>query len=307
MNERIAIIDLGTNTFHLLIAEIENGKPQILLREKAGVKLGKAGINDNLIQADAIHRAIATLQNYKAKMEDAQVSRVYAFGTSSLRNAKNAADVTAQIKATTGIDVNIISGNEEAEMIYKGVQSALDLGNDISLIMDIGAGSVEYILANGQRTVWKRSLEMGAQRILEKFSISDPITPKQILSLNDFFIQSLADLDAAVQNHPPVALVGSSGTFDTLSDIYCIENNIVKGEYDSETPLTLECFYSIYNRIIKMSRTERMAMLGMIELRVDLIVVGCCLVRYVIEKYKLQQIRVSGYSLKEGALAMLSN
>lgn len=307
MNEKVAVMDLGTNTFHLLIAEIENGKTQILHREKVGVKLGKSGINDNLIQTDAIHRAIATLQNFKAKMDEVQVSKVYAVGTSALRNAKNAVDVTAQIKAATGIDVNIISGNEEAEMIYKGVQSALDLGSEISLIMDIGAGSVEYILANGKNTLWKRSLEMGAQRVLERFSISDPITPEQVKALDDFFVQSLAEVDAAIQNYPPTTLVGSSGTFDTLSDIYCLENNIIKGEHDSETPLTLECFYSIYNRIIKMSRVERMAMLGMIELRVDLIIVGCCLVRYILEKYKLQQIRVSSYSLKEGALAMLSN
>lgn len=307
MIEKVAIIDLGTNTFHLLIAEIKSGKTKILHREKVGVKLGKSGINDNLIQTDAIHRAIATLQNFKAKMDELQVSKVSAFGTSALRNAKNAVDVTSQIKAATGIDVNIISGNEEAEMIYKGVQSALSLGNEISLIMDIGAGSVEYILANEQTTLWKRSLEMGAQRVLEKFTISDPITSEQIQTLNNFFSESLPEVDAAIKQHPPITLVGSSGTFDTLSDIYCVENNIVKGEHDSETPLTLDCFYSIYDRIIKMSRAERMAMLGMIELRVDLIVVGCCLVRYIIEKYKLQQIRVSSYSLKEGALAMLSN
>lgn len=306
MNEKVAIIDLGTNTFHLLIAEIANGKTQILHREKVGVKLGKSGINDNIIQTDAIYRAIATLQNFKIKMDEEQVSKIHAFGTSALRNAKNAVDVTEQIKAATGIDVNIISGNEEAEMIYRGVQSALSLGNEVSLIMDIGAGSVEYILANRQNTLWKQSLEMGAQRVLEKFSISDPITSEQIQALNDFFRESLSEVDAAIKQHPPVTLVGSSGTFDTLSDIYCVENNIVKGEHDSETPLTLDCFYSIYDRIIKMSRAERMAMLGMIELRVDLIVVGCCLVRFILEKYKLQQIRVSSYSLKEGALAMLS-
>lgn len=307
MNEKVAIIDLGTNTFHLLIAEIGNGKTQILHREKVGVKLGKAGINHDLIQPDAINRAILTLQNFKAKMDADYVSKICAFGTSALRNAKNASAVTAQIKSATDIDIDIISGDEEAEMIYKGVQSALLLGKETSLIMDIGAGSVEYILANEQQTLWKRSLEMGAQRVLEKFSISDPITPEQIKSLNQFFAQSLNAVDEAIQKHPPVTLVGSSGTFDTLSDIYCIENNITKGEHDSETPLTLECFYSIYDRIIKMSRAERMAMLGMIELRVDLIVVGCCLVRYILEKYKLQQIRVSSYSLKEGALAMLSN
>ena len=307
MNEKVAIIDLGTNTFHLLIADTGTQKPEIIHHEKVGVKLGKAGINQDYIQPDAVNRAIITLQNFCAKMQQYEVSKVHAFGTSALRNAKNAKEVTDQIKSATDIDISIISGDEEAEMIYQGVRSALDLGTDISLIMDIGAGSVEFILANQEKTFWKKSLEIGAQRILEKFSISDPITPSEIESLDTFFNESLKEVDHAVKLYPPKMLIGSSGTFDTLSDVYCMEKNIQSGEHDSETPLTLDYFHSIYGRIIKMSRAERMTMLGMIELRVDLIVVGCCLVRYLIEKYKIEQIRVSRYSLKEGALSMLSN
>lgn len=305
MNEKVAIIDLGTNTFHLLIAEIENGKTNILHREKVAVKLGKAGINQDIIQPDAIDRAILTLQNFKTKMDAAAVTKISAFGTSALRNAQNAKVVTDRIEESTGIKISIISGDAEAEYIYEGVKSALALSNQTSIIMDIGAGSIEFIFANNEGTLWKRSLEIGAQRILEKFNISDPITQQEYEQLNLFFDESLQEVDQAAKEFKPAILVGSSGTFDTLSDIYCVENNIQKGEHDSETPLTIECFYSIFNRIIKMNRVERMTMLGMIELRVDLIVVGCCLVKYMLEKYGLGQIRVSSYSLKEGALAML--
>jgi exopolyphosphatase/guanosine-5'-triphosphate,3'-diphosphate pyrophosphatase len=307
MNQKLAVIDLGTNTFHLMIAETNNSKNLIIHREKVAVKLGKAGINQDIIQDDAIDRAILTLQNFKAKMDQEGVVTVHAFGTSALRNAKNASVVLEQIKSATSIEISVISGDEEAEMIYKGVQSALDLGNETSLIMDIGAGSVEFILANGTKTLWKRSLEIGAQRILELYQLNDPIRAEEIHQLNQFFETSLTEVYEATLLYPPVTLVGSSGTFDTLSDLYCAENNIPTSESDSETPLTIEYFDSVYKRLIKMNRTERMNMLGMIELRVDLIVVGCCLVRYMLEKYKLKQIRVSSYSLKEGALAMLSN
>ena len=306
MNQKLAVIDLGTNTFHLMIAESNGSKSTILYREKVAVKLGKSGINQDVIQEDAIHRAILTLQEFRSKMDHEGVTKIHAFGTSALRNAKNAKDVTEKIKAATGIEVTVISGDEEAEMIYRGVQSALPLGNETSLIMDIGAGSVEFILANGTKTLWKRSLEIGAQRILELYKIHDPIAPEEIDQLNKFFESSLTVVQEAIKLYPPKTLVGSSGTFDTLSDLYCAEYNIAKEEPDSETPLTIEYFYSVYERIINMSRVQRMSMLGMIELRVDLIVVGCCLVRYILEKYKLKQIRVSSYSLKEGALAMLS-
>lgn len=307
MNQKLAVIDLGTNTFHLMIAETKGAKSHIIHREKVAVKLGKAGINQDIIQEDAIDRAILTLQDFKSKMDYEGVVNVHAFGTSALRNAKNANTVTEKIKASTGIEVKIISGDEEAEMIYRGVQTALELGSETSLIMDIGAGSVEFILANRTKTLWKKSLEIGGQRILELFSIHDPITPNEIQQLDQFFESSLAEVHKAIQSYSLVTLVGSSGTFDTLSDLYCAKNNINKNESDGETPLTIEYFYSVYQQLIKMNRTERMNMAGMIELRVDLIVVGCCLVRYILEKYKLKQIRVSSYSLKEGALAMLSN
>jgi exopolyphosphatase / guanosine-5'-triphosphate,3'-diphosphate pyrophosphatase len=307
MNQKLAVIDLGTNTFHLMIAEINGRKNRIIHTEKVAVKLGKAGINQDIIQEDAIDRAIGALKDFKSKMDYEGVAKIHAFGTSALRNATNANAVTERIKSSTGIDISIISGDEEAEMIYQGVQSALDLGNETSLIMDIGAGSVEFILANRTKTLWKRSLEIGGQRILELYKIHDPITSNEIQQLDRFLESSLAEVHNAIQLYPPVMLVGSSGTFDTLSDLYCAENSIVKNESDSETPLTIEYIQSVYHRLIKMNRTERMNMIGMIELRVDLIVVGCCLVRYVLEKYKLKQVRVSRYSLKEGALAQIAS
>lgn len=306
MNQKLAVIDLGTNTFHLLIAETNGTKWHILHREKVAVKLGKAGINQDVIREDAIARAIAALHDFKLTLNREGVTKIYAFGTSALRNAVNADAVIQKIKSLTEIDVTVISGDEEAELIYNGVRSALNLGDETSLIIDIGAGSVEFILANQTKTLWKRSLEVGGQRILERFQLHDPITREEILQLDQFFDSSLAEVHEAARLYPPVTLVGSSGTFDTLSDLYCAEKKL-KHESDSETPLTVEYFYSVYERIITMNRAKRLAMDGMIELRVDLIVVGSCLVRYILEKYKLRQIRVSGYSLKEGALAMLSN
>lgn len=307
MNRKLAVIDLGTNTFQLMIAEINGGKNHILHHEKVGVKLGRSGINRNIIQEDAIDRAVAALQNFKSKIDREGVSSVYAFGTSAFRNATNAHRVIEKIKSSTGIHVTIISGDEEATLIYKGIQAALELGNETSLIVDIGAGSVEFILANQTKICWRKSLEIGGQRMLELFQIHDPITVEEIRQLNRFFESALADVHHAIQLHPPVTLVGSSGTFDTLSDLYCVENNVRKPTSGGETPLPIENFHVLYHRIIKMNRAERMIMPGMIELRVDLIVVGCCLIHYILEKYSIQRIRVSSYSLKEGALTMLSN
>lgn len=307
MNQPVAIIDLGTNTFHLLIAVKTDGHYKIIHQQKIGVKMGLGGINLGVILPDALDRAITTLTDFRNTIRDHKIDKVYAFGTSALRNAGNAPEVVEAIRLKTGIEVSIISGEEEARFIYEGVKSAMDLGDEPLLIMDIGGGSVEFIIGNNKKIYWKQSFEIGGQRLLEKFKPHDPITQTHIAALDNYFEIFLHVLFDAIEKYNPTTLVGSSGTFDTLSDIYCAKNNITKNEHDSETPLTIEGFHHIYHELITKNRAERLQIPGMIELRVDMIVVGCCLIRFIIEKPTFRNIRVSNYSLKEGVLAGLTN
>jgi exopolyphosphatase/guanosine-5'-triphosphate,3'-diphosphate pyrophosphatase len=306
MEQKLAIIDLGTNTFHLLIAEYDNGRYAITHRERIAVKIGLGGINQNVIQEKGIERAVNALKNFKAIIDQYSVSKIFAFGTSALRNAHNANDVVEKIKLATTIDVRIISGDEEADFIYKGVNSAMDLGNEQSLIVDIGGGSVEFIIANQNEIFWKKSIEIGAQRLLEKFQKHDPILPSEIIDLDHHFETSLQELILNLKKLNPSTLVGSSGTFDTLSEIHCIRQSIPYHEENSETSLTYESFHTLYKEFISKNRAERLLIQGMIEMRVDMIVVACCLIRFLLEQHSFRNLRVSTYSLKEGVLASLT-
>jgi len=303
--DKIAIIDMGTNTFHLLIAEAEDSSYRITVRERLAVKIGMGGINQGLITFEGRQRALVAMQSFKNVIERERVDNVFAFGTSALRNAGNRDEVTEEIDAITGIKVTVISGDQEAEFIYQGVKAALGLETEKSLIIDIGGGSVEFIIGNNDHAFWKISMEIGAQRLLEKFHKNDPITPQEINALDDYFAQSLPPLMAALALHQPTVLVGSSGTFDTLSDIFCIQHDIHKTAEEVETPLSLEGFYDIYHDLITKDRAARMAIPGMLEMRVDMIVVACCLIRYLLEHHSFRRIRVSTYSLKEGVLTSL--
>lgn len=303
---RIAIIDLGTNTFHLLVADEHEGSYRIVHRDRLSVKIGMGGINRGLITKDAIQRALLALQSFRNTIDKMEVERVYAYGTSALRNAANRHEVTDMIASLTGIEINLISGDNEAEFIYQGVRSALNLGRDKSLIIDIGGGSVEFILADNNRIYWKESIEIGAQRLLEKFQRHDPILSEEVEALDIFFEEKLGSLNAAIEKYSPTVLVGSSGTFDTLSDIFCEAHAIYKGPDEIETPLTLEGFFGIYNDLLTKNREQRMLIPGMIEMRVDMIVVACCLIRYILESHSFDRIRVSTYSLKEGVLASMN-
>jgi exopolyphosphatase/guanosine-5'-triphosphate,3'-diphosphate pyrophosphatase len=303
---RVGIIDLGTNTFHLLIADERDGVYRIIHRDRLSVKIGMGGINRGFITADALQRALLALQSFRNTLEDMQVQYTYAYGTSALRNARNRTSVLRAIHDLTGLNITLIDGDREAEFIYLGVRSALHLGAEKSLIMDIGGGSVEFIIADNDSIYWKESIEIGAQRLLEKFQRHDPILPREINALNSFLDEKLVTLWEALQVHDPRILVGSSGTFDTLSDIFCEAHAIHKSPDEVETPLTLEGFHAIYHDLLVKNREQRMLVPGMIEMRVDMIVVACCLIRRILETHPFERIRVSTYSLKEGVLASVN-
>ena len=307
MQNKIAIIDMGTNTFHLLVAVGDARGYNITHRERLAVKLGMGGINQSIITNEGLSRALVAMQCFKNTIDHNEIKTVYAFGTSALRSAINGPDVAERIKAVTGIEVNIISGDQEAEFIYYGAKSALDMGREKNLIIDIGGGSVEFIIANDDQVFWKKSFEIGAQRLLEIFHRHDPILPQEITALDAYFDEALIPLFEAIKTYKPTIMIGSSGTFDTLSDIFCITHDIHKSTEEIETPLTLPGFYEVYKELLVRDRAARLLIPGMIEMRVDMIVVACCLVRYILEKHDFDRIRVSTYSLKEGVLFYLTH
>jgi exopolyphosphatase / guanosine-5'-triphosphate,3'-diphosphate pyrophosphatase len=229
MTPRIAIIDMGTNTFHLLLAEADERGYHITYRDRLAVKIGKGGINYGVITEEGIQRALVAMQSFRNVInEHGGVAEVYAFGTSALRNASNKDEIKKRILDLTGIDIHIISGDEEAQFIYEGVKAALGLGEEYSLIIDIGGGSVEFIIGNHDHILWKQSLEIGAQRLLEQFQKNDPISTEEIRSLDDHFEKVLQPVFLALGKFPARILVGSSGSFDTLSDIFCAQHDIYK-------------------------------------------------------------------------------
>lgn len=305
MPDRIAIIDMGSNTFHLLIAEWKDKRFHFIHQEKHAVKIAAGGINDGVIHEEAIVRATGTLKRFAQTIDKFQVKKVKAFATSALRSARNQQNIIQRFHDETGIAVQIISGDQEADYIYQGVRSAISLGSEKSLIIDIGGGSVEFIIANKSGIFWMRSYDIGGQRLLEKFHKHDPILQSEIETLNIFFTQTLQELQQELRVHDPKTLVGSSGSFDTLSEMYCVNHGLIYNSDDPETPLTFTSFNETYTQLIAKNRKERMELAGMIDMRVDMIVVACCLIRFILDHHNFNSIRVSSYSLKEGVLATL--
>ena len=305
-----AIIDLGTNTFHLLIVESEENGYRTLFRQSRPAKIGQAGINQGFITDEGIGRALGVLTYFRDVMNQYGVAleQVVATGTSAIRVARNQAEFIDRVRQETGIAVRVISGEQEAEYIYYGVRAAGALSRETALIMDIGGGSVEFILGNESRILWKQSFEIGGQRLRERFMPTDPISPTGIRRLHDYFQEQLLPVTNAVHQYQPVVLVGSSGSFDTLVDMgFMHERGQLPPPDQTTFELPLTEFYRSYELLTTRNHAERMALPGMIELRVDMIVVAVCLIDYVLRTYHINQIRTSTYSLKEGVLSQIAH
>lgn len=307
MNDLVGVMDLGTNTFHLLVGRGSQVGFEIVHRERKAVKLGKGGINNSEILPEAVDRALSCMVAFRKKLDELGVSRFRAIGTSALRSAANSKEVIHLIRQSTGIDVEVITGDQEATFIYHGIRAALPLGPSPSLIVDIGGGSVEFILANDTSVYWQVSLDIGAQRLLEKFHRHDPMTPEEYIALMEHYDAALPPVLDTVKRWAPTTLVGSSGTFDTLSEIYCLSVGLPYVASAPETPLTPEAFRIIHRELLTRNRDDRMKIPGMIEMRVEMIVVASCLIHYLLGKFVFDRMRVSSYSLKEGVLAKLAN
>lgn len=300
-----AVIDLGTNTFNLLIAErLPNCTFKKIFNTKIAVKLGEGTINSGYIADAPFQRGISALRQYQQYLLDYNVEHTYAFATSAIRSASNGNDFVAQAKKVAGISITVIDGNEEADLIYYGNRMAVNMTDSISLIMDIGGGSTEFILANHDTVFWKQSYLLGAARLLEKFKLSDPVTNSEITLFNSYLKQELQSLIDAIKKYQPIELIGSSGAFDSVVDVIAGAFNIGGlNDIQTEYEIDLNQYDYISEMIKKSTLKERYHITGLIDMRVDMIVISILLIDFILTELKLNKIRVSTFSLKEGVIS----
>lgn len=304
-----AVMDLGTNTFHLLIAEgtIDNFK--ILIHEHIAVKLGEGGINKGIILPAPFERGIDTLKYFGIEINKHNTHNIKCVATSALRNASNGKDFIDRVKQEAGIAIELVDGNREAVYIYEGIKAAGALSDENSLIMDIGGGSVEFIIGNNEQFIWKQSFEIGAARLMERFHHSDPISPASIEALNLYLENTLPALFDAVKKYPVKTLVGSSGAFETFAELAVRRRDdsfdvdkVKNYAFDHEELLV------VTDEMILSSHAEREANDAIIPVRVDMIVVSSIITRFIMQKLEIKDVALCTYSLKEGVLAeMMKN
>lgn len=305
---KIAVIDLGTNTFNLLIAKVEGKNFTPLYVTKEFVKLGEGGINEGIIQATPFERGIQTLLDYKLQADQYDCEKVVAIATSAIRNAKNGLDFVQKVKQVCNIDITTIDGTAEANLIYRGTLGAMDIPCDVSLIIDVGGGSTEFIICSKDKLIWKKSVEVGVTRLFELFHHEDPISIQNKEALESHLNTILVEVIAKAQKHQVSCLIGSSGAFTSLASMILHSKN-KSDELKGKTSFTFELgdYFSIHHLLLQSTLNQRLKINGLIKERAPMIVVGSLLVNFILKKLNIQNFKLSRYSLKEGVAISIAN
>jgi exopolyphosphatase / guanosine-5'-triphosphate,3'-diphosphate pyrophosphatase len=301
MTRTLAIIDLGTNTCNLLIAAFQDKVYQILYQGKVVVKLGKGGIHKNLLTEDGLLRAMEAIRKHQERIAKYDVSETIVLATSAIREAKNRDWFQNELKKNTGLELQIISGVEEANLIFKGVKLAFGDVEDHSIILDIGGGSNEFILTENGNPTWKESFPLGMARVIEQIPPSDPITPDEISQIRNYFENGLESLWKQTESTEVNSLIGCSGAFDTLADL--IDQTSPGSKIRIKQELEISDFDRIYQLLIQSTNAEREEMTGMESIRIEMIVASVIFIKLIVDRLNIQKIYQTDFALREGVLS----
>lgn len=306
---RIAILDFGTNTFNLLITEVGSGnKLHVLHTSKEAVKLGEGGITRKIITPDAFERGLKAVENHLVRVNEFGVKKIYAFATSAIREASNGKDFIQKVQEQFDIYILIIPGEREAEMIYRGVRLSCEMDENPALILDIGGGSNEFIIANRKQIFWKHSFNLGMARLLETFHPSSPISLAETEKIRTYLLHELQELFDAAAIYKPSYMIGASGSFETL---FALLHHRYPGRYiknsSSSREILYDDFLEIHEVLMKSTIEERRIMQGMEPVRVEMIVLASLFIEISLKNCGIIKIIQSDYALKEGVIAEILN
>lgn len=300
--KRIAAIDLGTNSFHAVIVDIySDGSFRSIDGLKEMVELAKDGLGHGLSEG-AFNRGIEALKKIKVLCDSYQVERILAYATSAIREAKNGGEFIQAAIDRAGIKINAISGQLEAELIGYAVQHGVHLTSQPVLIVDIGGGSVEFILANDKEFFFTRSKKIGVSRMRDTFRPQDPIRSDDIARLKAHYEHELQEISEAMSQQKVDTMVGSSGTMQTIGTMIARRKEQLVDVTLNELTFTSKEFDEFYQEFITLDENARANYPGMDVRRLKFINTGIVLVKLILEKYGIKTVKISTQALREGII-----
>jgi exopolyphosphatase/guanosine-5'-triphosphate,3'-diphosphate pyrophosphatase len=300
---RIAAIDVGSNSIHMIVAEARpDGHYVVLDRAKEMVRLGERSLNTGRLTRPAMDRGIRTLATFKALALRYGVTRFRAVATSAVREAGNGGEFIQRIYDEVGLRVRVIPGLEEARLIHLGVAQVVDLKGAPTVILDVGGGSVEIVLVDHGRPVELHSLKLGVARTTEEYLSSDPPRAREVAKLEKYLRKELEPALATAAKRKARRVVGTSGTLLTLVSMAAHRLGVHPGAQIHGLEVPAEAVGQLKRGLVRADRDTRLAMRGMDPKRVDLVAAGAVLADVVLGRLKASRIQACTWALREGLL-----
>jgi len=299
---RIAAIDIGTNSFHLIISELtKNNKIKLLDRDRVFLRVGNIKQNGlNIITQHDIDEAVNVLLKFK-QLADLNKAEIFAFATSAVREASNNKDFIREVFNRTGIKIKIIDGKSEAKLIFLGMKNALNLSSSTVFGVDIGGGSTEFIFAVNGKVKYADSVKIGAVRLSNIFFPEYKITKSAIIQCEEY-VENQIRQQIDIKKFKNIGLVvGSSGTVDTICMIKNYQSDNASRKNLNGYEFTRSEFEDIYNLIMNLrTPEERMLVPGLESKRADIIPAGLIILHKIFQLFNLDKMILSEYALREG-------
>jgi exopolyphosphatase / guanosine-5'-triphosphate,3'-diphosphate pyrophosphatase len=308
--KKIAIIDLGTNGFRLYIAEVSTvGAFNIIHRETSDLKIASEGF-DRIGDAP-FERGLAAMRQFSSQIKNFNVKKVEAFGTAALRLASNGGEFMDTVERETGIKIQLISGEREAELIYKGMRLGFsEKKGPLStkpifqektpvLMVDVGGGSVEFIIGDAEKVHWARSFNVGVTILKQNFQPNPQIQNREIKAIEHFLTTNCADLLEAIAHFQPKIPVVACGTFDFLI-------KILRGNPLENFEFSKQQFDAFYQQMTFISETELLKIPEIPKEKVEMLAVSFVLLDWIMQILKADRLISSAFSMKAGILHEMS-
>jgi exopolyphosphatase / guanosine-5'-triphosphate,3'-diphosphate pyrophosphatase len=307
---RLAAIDVGSNSIHMVIAQVDaDGGLTTLWRLKEMVGLGRISFPSRRLSMEAMDRAVATLRRFQQETQRRQCEKVIAVATSAVREAENGGDFVARIRRDLRLPLRVISAREEARLIYLGVRHAMGWTGQrdgSALIVDVGGGSVEFIVADGGKPALLESRKLGAARMTARYVKSDPIGEDDLHALLKHYDAELAPLCERILPLRPKLAIGTSGTMETLATMcHGLGGQAGNGQTMPEGVvgwIRAKPLARVVSRLLESRSKDRARMEGLDDKRQDQIVAGALLVHELFGRLKLEEMALCRAAMREGIL-----
>jgi exopolyphosphatase / guanosine-5'-triphosphate,3'-diphosphate pyrophosphatase len=303
VSAHLAAVDVGTNSFHLIVARVfDDGRFEVLAREREMVRLGTGSGDMKKLAPEAMDRGVATLGRFAqiAAISDAPVRAV---ATSAVREAENHAEFVDRVRAETGIEIEVISGGEEARLIHLGVLQAIPLYDTRLILCDIGGGSTELLVGERGEVLASRSFKLGAVRLTNRFFAGERLHPSAVSSCRTYIRSALQPFVREIEQHGFSAAVGSSGTIQAVAQLARVRDGGEPLRTYNRFRLSGKAVRSVAKSLIDAPSVRARARLpGMDPRRADIILAGALILEGVVDATGLDELEVSDYALREGVL-----